>query len=182
MQVLDSSFTPNTKSNFAANVSSGGVTMELFRDLAPRRGKIRNCTRQLILNKTPYCSCSLNRRSVKKDRSSPPLNILVHYKTSKCHHNKPPPETVRLVLEFYNKNNASLQKTYKVSQRPLRCVPLFTSQSLEITLKKAFDMFKLIHPTLKICCQKFESVRPMNICLTRSAKWFTVLLYLLDQH
>ena len=35
LQVLDSSLTPNTKSNFAANVSSDGVAMELFRDLAP---------------------------------------------------------------------------------------------------------------------------------------------------
>ena len=41
---------------------------------------------------------------------------------------------------------------------------------MEITLKKAFDMFKSIHPTLKTCRHKFESLRPKNIRLTRSAQ------------
>ena len=41
---------------------------------------------------------------------------------------------------------------------------------MEVSLKKAFEMFKLMCPTVKICRRKFEGLRPKNIRLTRNAQ------------
>ena len=121
VRTLGSCLSPSTKNKFAENVSeSGGIALDVFRDLAQRRDNISNCARQLILSKTSCSSRSLNWISLQKARSTSTSNILVHYKMSKSKSVKPPPETVRLVLDFYNKDNNSHMLPYKKLTRRVK--------------------------------------------------------------
>ena len=153
-----------------------GSGMGLFKTLAPRRDKLSNCTRQLILG-----SLSLNKSasqsnwtSLQRAKSTSTLNILVHYKTEKTRKVKPPSETTKLVQAFYNKDNMSRMLPYKkLTRRVKDQIGVYQRVSvrvMEVTLKKALSMFKALHPEVKICRRTFEYLRPKNIRLTRCAQ------------
>ena len=88
--------------------------------------------------------------------------IIVHYKTTKSRAQKPPTETVKKILDFYNWDNISCQLLYKNLTRKINDhlgvshhVPVCV---MEVTLK-------LEYPNVKLSRSSFEKQCPKNICL-----------------
>ena len=95
--------------------------------------------------------------------------IIIHYKTIKLTIPKPATETIEKVRDFYNQDTTSQQLPYnnltqkiKDSSGVYHRVPV---RVMEITLKKAFELFCLQYPDVKIGQRSFEHLRPRNICL-----------------
>ena len=93
--------------------------------------------------------------------------IIVHYKTTKSKAQKPPTETVKKILDFYNWDNISRHLPYKNVTRKIKDhlgvyhhVPV---RVMEVTIKKAYDAFKVEYPNVKLSCSSFEKQHPKNI-------------------
>ena len=100
--------------------------------------------------------------------------IIVHYKRTKSKAQKSLTETVKKILDFYNRGNISRQLLYKNLTRKIKDhlgvyhrVPV---RVMEVTLKKAYDAFKVEYSNVKLSCSSFEKQRPKNIRLRRYAQ------------
>ena len=87
---------------------------------------------------------------------------------------KPATETIEKVRDFYNQDTTSQQLPHKNLTQKIKDssgvyhrVPV---QVIEVTFKKAFELFCLQYPDVKISQQSFECLRPRNICLRRYAQ------------
>ena len=96
-------------------------------------------------------------------------SVIKHYKTVKSNACKPPTETSKKVLEFYNWDDISRQLPYKNLTRKVKdhlgvchCVPM---RIMEVTLRNAFKLFKKDNASIKISQRTFEELRPKHICL-----------------
>ena len=93
--------------------------------------------------------------------------IIVHYKTAKSKAQKPRNETVKKIIDFYNRGNISHQLPYKNLTHKIKDhlgvyhrVPVCV---MEVTLKKAYDAFKVKYPNVKLSCSSFEKQRSKKI-------------------
>ena len=89
--------------------------------------------------------------------------IIAHYKTTHSKAQKPP----KKILEFYNQDNILCQLPYKNLTCKIKDllgvyhhVPVHV---MEVTLKKAYDAFKVEYPIVKLSCSSFEKECPKNI-------------------
>ena len=96
-------------------------------------------------------------------------SVIKHYKTVKSKACKPPTETTKKVLEFYNCDDISRQLPYKNLTRKVKdhlgvchCVPM---RIMEVTLRNAFKLFKKDNASIKISQRTFEQLRPKHIPL-----------------
>ena len=127
--------------------------------------------RRLVLNKlaenkkVKQMHRGLNWSSLQKARTD--VNkILIHCKTE-CQKSKPKPEYVKKVSSFYNKDHISRTLPYKKLTKKSKdqngYYERVAIRVMEITLRKAYQLFVQEHPEVKICQHQFETLRPKTI-------------------
>ena len=96
-------------------------------------------------------------------------SVTKYYKTVKSKACKPPTETTKKVLEFYNRD-ISRQLPYKNLTRKVKdhlgvchCVPV---RVMEVTLRNAFKSFKKDNASIKISERTFQQYRPKHSSMT----------------
>ena len=125
-----------------------------------------NCVKCLILKKLKNQICKHGHKiyskfklaGLQKAAHMDANEIIVHYKTTKSTILKPPADTIEKVRDFYNQDTILRQLPYKNLTQKINnssgvyhCVPV---QVMEITLKKAFELFCLEYPDVKISEQR----------------------------
>lgn len=174
---------PGSTSRLASNINN--PLKQFTKTISKKRDKLSNCARRLALGSVVK-SCSGNLRSARRsDRSlswkslqsavNNDVSITIkHYKTIKSKKNRPPTETTKKILDFYNKDDVSRQLPYKNLTRKIKDhtgvyhrVPV---RVMEITLRNAYLSFKRENDDVKISQRAFEQLRPKNIRLRRFAQ------------
>ena len=185
-QACNASLSPTSKASFTNIISPDtNDPVHVFKKLSKKRDKTSNCVRKLMLNRVVNQSGSTNTsrkafrgtlqyhslyRAAKKDFD----DIIIHYKTIKRTLKPVSVETRKKINSFYNKDDISRQLPYKNMTRKMKDesgkyhrVPV---RVMEVTLKKAFQLFKQEHPDVKIGRRSFETKRPKNVRLRRYAQ------------
>ena len=136
-----------------------------------------NCVKCLILKKLKNQICKQSHKiyskfklgGLQKAAHMDTNEIIVHYKTTKSTVLKPPADRIEKVRDFYNQDTILRQLPYKNLTQKINnssgvyhCVPV---QVMEITLKKAFVLFCLEYPDVKI------SERSLSIFALRIFVW-----------
>ena len=149
----------------------------IHQSVSKKHGKTSNCVHHLVLDKLASSAGSvekakktyqnLNWTSLQQAFRKDIDEIIVHYKTTKSKTQKPPTETVKKILDFYNQDNISCQLPYKNLTHKIKDhlgvyhrVPV---RVMEVTLKKAYDAFKVEYPNVKLSRSSFEKQHPKNI-------------------
>ena len=180
-QTCSESSSPTLRRNVASNIH-GDPLVDFNNTISKKRDKISNCARRLVLRsivkkagdswkQTRQAKLQINWKSLKQVSEKDISSVIKHYKTFKSNASKPPTETTKKVLEFYNRDDISRQLPYKnltcndkdhlgVYHRVLMLV-------MEVTLRNAFKSFKKDHASIKISQLTFEQLRPKQIRLRR---------------
>ena len=175
---LEPTLTPRTRRtvNDSFNQEEGS-SLNLFTQLSKRRDKISNCTRQLILGNMSLSNniSKHHRKSINRAKRGISVgDLLKHYRSDGKKEPKPPTETQKMVLDFYNKDDVSRVLPYKKLTRRVKdhngVYQRVAVRVMEVTLRKGFETFKNLHPDIKISRRTFERLRPKNIRLSRCAQ------------
>ena len=186
-QACNATLSPTSKAVLTDTISPPDTndSVHVFNKLKKNRDKTSNCVRKLMLNQVVNESGSINiarktfrdtlhynslYRAAKKDFD----DIIIHYKTIKKSPKPVSVETRKIIISFYNRDDISRQLPYKNMTRKMKDesgkyhrVPV---RVMEVTLKKAFQLFKQEHPGVKIGRRSFEIKRPKNVRLRRYAQ------------
>ena len=176
-QTCSKGLSPASSSTLLDAIGESNPLVDVYTSVKRKRDTESNCVRRLILNKLSAKSGSGNQvrrsnrslswTSLQKAARMDVGEIIVHYKTTKSTTSKPPTKTIKKVMDFYNQDTISRQLQYKNLTRKIKDssgvyhrVPV---RVMEVTLKKAFNSFRLQHPDVKIGRHSFESLRPMFV-------------------
>ena len=171
---------PASKSKVIQKISPAASSplLDIYKSLSTNRDNMSNCARRLVLNKlaenkkVKQVHRGLNWSSLQKARTDVNKTLL-HYKTER-QKSKPRPEYVKKVSSFYNKDHISRTLPYKKLTKKIKDqngnYERVAIRVMEITLRKAYQLFVQEHPEVKICRCQFETLRPKNICLKSNAK------------
>ena len=196
-QSCNETLSPASKSSLSQRLSNeaDNPLVGIYQSVSKKRDKTSYCVRHLVLNKLATSAGSVEKakKNLPKFKwdifaasfSKGYYEIIIHYKTIKSKAQKPPTEAVKKILDFYNRDNISRQLPYKNLTRKIKGhlgvyhrVPV---RVMEVTLKKAYDTFKVEFPNAKLNRSSFEKQRPKNIRL-RPYAGFAVLLHLSYQY
>ena len=108
-------------------------------------------------------------KSLKRTSERDINSVIKHYKIVKSKACKPPTETTKKVIEFYNCDDISTKLPYKNLTHKdtdylgvCHCVPM---RVIEVTLRNAFKLFKKDNASIKISQRAFEQLRLKHIRL-----------------
>ena len=132
---------------------------------------MRNCVRRLVLSKpaenkkVKQMHRGLNLSSIQTTRTNA-NKILVHCK-NELQKSKRKPEYVKKVSSFYNKDHISRTLPYRKLTKKVKDqngnYERVAIRVMEITLKKAYQLFVQERPEVKIFRRQFETLKPKNI-------------------
>ena len=165
-QSYSETLSPASKSSLSQKLSNEAENplVGIHQNVSKKRDKVSNCVCHLVLNKLATCAGfvekakktyrNLNWTSLQQAFQKDIYEIIVHYKRTKSKTQKSLTETVKKILDFYNRGNISHQLLYKNLTRKIKdhlgvyhCVPV---RVMEVTLKKAYDALKVKYPNVKL--------------------------------
>ena len=130
-QTCSKTLSPASSSTLSDAVGSNPL-VDVYTSVKRKRDNASNCVRRLILNKlsTQYGSAKKVRRSNRglnwtslQKAAAAGMDvdkIIIHYKTTKSTTPKPPTETKKKVMDFYNRDTISRQLPYKNLTRKIK--------------------------------------------------------------
>ena len=172
--------------HIVANNIQGDPLADFTNTISKKRDRLSNCARRLVIGSIVKKSGGnwktarrtnrhLSWKSLKSASEKDINDMIKHYKSSvKSKAQKPPTETTKKVVEFYNRDDVSRQLPYKNLTRKVKDhlgvyhrVPM---RVMEVTLRNAFTAFKNDNANIKISQRTFEQLRPKYIRLRRYAQ------------
>ena len=178
-QTCSKSLSPTSRCNVASNIH-GDLLVDFNNMISKKCDKIMNCAWGLVLRRiakkargswkqTRQANWQISWKSLKHASEKDINSVTKHYKTVKSKACKPPTETTKKVLEFYNRD-ISRQLPYKNLTCKVKdhlgvchCVPV---RVMEVTLRNVFKSFKKDNASIKISERTFQQFRPKHSSMT----------------